>query len=58
MTLNRITDRVLLRMLITRCPPYLLSLLPCVKKSEITNNHSQLQDDLVEHLWMLKGNNA
>jgi hypothetical protein len=22
------------------------------------NNHSQLQDDLVEHLWMLKGNNA
>jgi hypothetical protein len=22
------------------------------------NTHSQLQDDLVEHLWMLKGNNA
>jgi hypothetical protein len=22
------------------------------------NNHIQLQDDLVEHLWMLKGNNA
>jgi hypothetical protein len=23
-----------------------------------TNTHSQLQDDLVEHLWILKGNNA
>jgi hypothetical protein len=22
------------------------------------NIHSQLQDDVVEHLWMLKGNNA
>jgi hypothetical protein len=22
------------------------------------NTHSQLQDDLVKHLWMLKGNNA
>jgi hypothetical protein len=22
------------------------------------NTHSQLLDDLVEHLWMLKGNNA
>jgi hypothetical protein len=22
------------------------------------NIHSQLQDDLVEHLWMLKGNTA
>jgi hypothetical protein len=22
------------------------------------NTHSQLQDDLVEHLWMLKGNNV
>jgi hypothetical protein len=22
------------------------------------NTHSQLQDDLVEHLWMLKGNIA
>jgi hypothetical protein len=22
------------------------------------NTHSLLQDDLVEHLWMLKGNNA
>jgi hypothetical protein len=22
------------------------------------NTHSQLQDDLVEYLWMLKGNNA
>jgi hypothetical protein len=22
------------------------------------NTHSQQQDDLVEHLWMLKGNNA
>jgi hypothetical protein len=23
-----------------------------------SNTHSQLPDDLVEHLWMLKGNNA
>jgi hypothetical protein len=22
------------------------------------NTHSQLQDDLVKHLWMLKGNNG
>jgi hypothetical protein len=22
------------------------------------NTHSELQDNLVEHLWMLKGNNA
>jgi hypothetical protein len=22
------------------------------------DTHSQLQDNLVEHLWMLKGNNA
>jgi hypothetical protein len=22
------------------------------------NTHSRLQDDLLEHLWMLKGNNA
>jgi hypothetical protein len=31
-----------------------------VMRQEIqdANTYSQLQDDLVEHLWMLKGNNA
>jgi hypothetical protein len=50
MTLNRITDRVLLQMLITRCLPHLLSFLPCAKKSEMQIPIASLQDDLVEHL--------
>jgi hypothetical protein len=35
MTLNRIAARVLLRILISRCPPHFLPFLPCVKRSEM-----------------------
>jgi hypothetical protein len=28
------------------------------QKIRDANTHSQLQDDLVEHLWMLKGKNG
>lgn len=54
-TLNHMNGWLLLQMLITMCLPHFLLFPPGVKKSWDSNTHHQLQNDLVEHLWTLKG---
>jgi hypothetical protein len=55
--MNRITARVLLRLLIT-VPAKFTAFLAMRQEIRDANTYSQLQDDLVEHLWVLKGNTA
>jgi hypothetical protein len=39
-------------------PAAFVAFLAMRKEIRHANTHSQLQDNLMEHLWMLKGNNA
>jgi hypothetical protein len=56
-SLNHITDKVLLRV-DHQVPAEFAAFFAMRQEIRDANTHSQLQDDLVEHLWMLKGNNA
>jgi hypothetical protein len=44
--------------LVKQVPAIFDAFLAMRQEIQDVNTHSQLQDDLVEHLWMLKGNNA
>jgi hypothetical protein len=48
------TARVLLRLLIRHVPAAFASFLAMHQEIRDANTHSQLQDDLVKNLWMLK----
>jgi hypothetical protein len=53
--MNCINGWVLLQMLITMCLLHFDAFLARHQEARDSNTHHQLQDDLVEHLWILKG---